>query len=160
MNSSGVEGGGAGVANAPPKVDLPKILANALKIWIKMTPNVVWLQKMVPKVYMKTHEDLFLEVTPKKRSSWSCGRKFVGKSCTKTFRAILGKFGKNPSHPKNLPAPTPMMKRHHRPRCPSFERAVGEMPSPCLHSPASLCILFYTHSLLFVVGYNVSLLWT
>jgi len=22
----------------------------------------------------------------------------------------------------------------------------GEMPSPCLHSPASLCILFYTHS--------------
>jgi len=39
MNSSGVEGGG--VANAPPKVDLPKILANALKIWIKMTPNVV-----------------------------------------------------------------------------------------------------------------------
>jgi len=83
----------------------------------------------------------------KKRFSWFCGRKFVGKSCTKTFWASLGKFGKNPSHPKNLPVPTPMIKRHLRPRCPSFERAEREIPSPRLHSLASLCMLFYTHSL-------------
>jgi len=46
-----------------------------------------------------------------------------------------------------------MMKRHllhydeKAPRCTSFEREEGEMHSPCLHSSASLCILFYTHSL-------------
>jgi len=30
-----------------------------LKIWAKMAPNVIWLQKMAPKVCIKTHEDLF-----------------------------------------------------------------------------------------------------
>jgi len=88
---------------------------------------------------------------------------FVGENlqvAQKTFRASLGRFGQNPSHPQNLLAPTSMMKRHLRSRCPSFEKAEGEMPSPWLHSPASLCILFYVHFLLVVVGYNVSLQWT
>jgi len=44
----------------------------------------------------------------------------------KTFRASLGKSGQNPSHPKNLPVPTPVMKRHLRLRCPYFGRAEGE----------------------------------
>jgi len=40
-----------------------------------------------------------------------------------------------------------VMKRHLRHRCLPFERAEGEMAPLCLNSPASLCILFYTHSL-------------
>jgi len=39
---------------------------------------------------LKTHEDLFLGDHTKKGV---CGRKFVGKSRTKTFWASLGKFG-------------------------------------------------------------------
>jgi len=65
--------------------------SGALKIRVKMAPNVVWFQKMTPKVCIKTHEDLFLEVTPKRGLHDFCGRKFVGKTCTKNFS---GKFGK------------------------------------------------------------------
>jgi len=43
-----------------------KILAKFLKIWVKMVPNIVCLQKRVPYVCRKTHEDLFLEVAAKK----------------------------------------------------------------------------------------------
>ena len=59
---------------------------------------------------------LFLDVTPKRGLDIS-GKKFVGRSCTKTFRGIWENLGKNPSHSKNLPALTPMMKRHLHPRC-------------------------------------------
>jgi len=40
-----------------------------------------------------------------------------------------------------------VMKRHLHPRRTPYERAEGAMLLPCLHSPASLYILFYTHSL-------------
>jgi len=45
---------------------------------------------MAPKVCIKTHEDVFVEVTPKRGLYYLCGRKFVCKSCTRNF---LGKFG-------------------------------------------------------------------
>jgi len=70
--------------------DLLKIWAKALKIRVKIAPNVVWLQKLAPKVCIKTHEELFLVVTPKRDLHDLCGRKFVSKSCTKNFS---GKFG-------------------------------------------------------------------
>jgi len=35
-----------------------------MKIQAKMAPDFVWLQKMVPNVCRKTHENLFLKVTP------------------------------------------------------------------------------------------------
>jgi len=58
----------------------------------------------------KTHEDLILEVTLKKGLLDLCEREFVGKiSRTKTFRTRLGNWCKNPSHPKKVPAPTPML---------------------------------------------------
>jgi len=44
------------------------IQAKSLKIRAKMAPNVVCLQTMAPNVCRKTHEDLFLEVTPKRSS--------------------------------------------------------------------------------------------
>ena len=74
----------------------------------------------------------------------------------KLFKKVWGNSDKSFAC-QNLPAPTPIMKRHLCSRCPSFERAVWKMPSSCLHSPAFLCILFYVHSLLVVVGYSVSL---
>jgi len=40
-----------------------------------------------------------------------------------------------------------VMKRHLRHRCTPFQRAEEAMLPSCLHSPASLCILCYTHSL-------------
>jgi len=54
------------------------------------------------------------------------GENLEAKVAQKTFRESLGKSRQNPSHPKNLPAPTPMMKRHLRPRCPSFGKAKGD----------------------------------
>ena len=39
--------------------------------------------------------DLIVKVTPKRVLHDLCGRKFTGKSCTKTFRASLGKFAQN-----------------------------------------------------------------
>jgi len=143
MKSSCVGGGGAVVTSEPPKFWLLKIWAKSLKIRVKMAPKVDWLQKMEPKVCKITREDLFWSVTSKKDLNDLCGRKFVGKSCIKVFS---GKFGeireKILRTSKDLPAPTPMMKRFLHPRCPSFERTEGVMPPP-----SSLCILFYTHPL-------------
>ena len=69
----------------------------------------------------------------------------MGKNCPKSFS---GKFGEIRTRilrtPRNLRAPTPVMKSHLRLHCPPFARSEGEMPPPCLHSPASLCIVFYT----------------
>jgi len=53
--------------------------------------------KWRPTVCRKTNEDVCLEATPQKGLHDVCGSKFVGKSRTTTFRASLGKFGKNPS---------------------------------------------------------------
>jgi len=48
-----------------------KIWTNSLKIRAKIASNVVWLQKMAPNVYRKTHEDLFFWGGHiKKRSLW------------------------------------------------------------------------------------------
>jgi len=56
MKSSGVGGGGAGVASAVPKVLVCwKSGQKALKIRIKIAPNVVWLQKTSLRVCIKTH---------------------------------------------------------------------------------------------------------
>jgi len=56
-------------------------------------PNVVCLQKMVPNVCRKTNDDLFFGGHTEKGLNDLCGRKFVGKSRTKTSRTSLGRFG-------------------------------------------------------------------
>jgi len=74
-----------------------------------------------------------LEVTTKRGLDIS-GRKFVGKSYTKTFRGIWGNSDKNPSHPKNLPALTPMTKMHLHLRWPLFKGQRDKCPilrHPC-----------------------------
>jgi len=72
---------------------------------------------MAPKVYIKTPEDLFLEVSRKRGVHDLVKKIFRQKLHKKVFRASLGKFGKNPSHPKNLPA-TPMMNTEKVPPLP------------------------------------------
>ena len=108
--------------------------------------NGVQRRLTAPKVCMKKHEDLFLEVTPKRGLHDLCGRKFVGINCTKTFRASLGKFGQNPLHPKNLPAPTPMMKRHICPRCPLLK---GQGNDSVPGVPASWWLLSFSNHILY-----------
>jgi len=85
----------------PKSFHLLKIWAKALKVRVKIAPNVVRLQKMAPKICINTRENLFLEVTPKTGLHDLYGRKFVGKSCPKNFS---GKFGeikaKSFAHPK------------------------------------------------------------
>jgi len=79
--------------------------AKSLKIWAKMSPNVVWLQKMVPNVCRKTHESIFSRSHPKKGPLWE---KIYWQKSHKTF----GKFGVLRATilrtPKNFPAPTLM----------------------------------------------------
>ena len=93
MKSSVVGDGDAGVASAPPKVlicwkSYQKLYKK--KIRVQIAPDVDSFQEMMPKVCVKTHEDLILEVTPKIGLHDFCGRKYVGKSFAKNFS---GKFG-------------------------------------------------------------------
>jgi len=91
---------GAWVASASLKVLIWKIWARVLKIRVKMAPNVVWLQKVAPKVCRKNMKTFFRSYT-KKRFSWSLWRICVGKSCTKNFSGkFLGKSGKILRTPK------------------------------------------------------------
>jgi len=58
--------------------------------------------KIAPNVCRKTNEDLCLELTHKKGLHDLCGRKFVGKSCRKMFRASLRKFGQKSFAPPKI----------------------------------------------------------
>jgi len=101
---------------------------------------------MAPKVCINTHEDLFLEVAPKRGLHDACGRIFVCKSSTKNFSGKFGEIRATSFAPQKFACSYAYDEKAPPPPLPSFERAEGEMPSPCLHLPASLCILFYTHS--------------
>jgi len=67
-----------------------------------MVPNVVWLQKLAPKVYKKTWSSFLGEVTSNIGLYGICVRKFVGKYPTKNFRQVWENLGKNPSHSQNF----------------------------------------------------------
>jgi len=68
--------------------------------------------KMAPKAYIKTHEDLFLVVTPKRGLHDLCGRKFVGKSCTKNFSGKFVEIREKSFAPQKFSCSYTMMKRH------------------------------------------------
>ena len=134
-----LEVGWRGCKRTPNSFDLLKIWVKALKIRVKMAPNVVWLQKMAPNVCIKTHETLFWRLHQKEVFMIFVGENLWAKVAQKLFGQNLGNSGEI-LHPRNLPASAPMMKSHLRPRRPSFERTEGERTPPCLHSPARLCI--------------------
>ena len=84
-----------------------------------------------------------------------CGRAFVGKSCTKNFSWKFGEIRAKILRPpkislllilswKGISALVAPLLKGQRDECPR-------------DLPASLCISIYTHSLLVVVGYNLSL---
>jgi len=100
--------------------------------------------KMASKV-KKTYEDL------------SGGNTKMAKVAQKTFRASLGKFGKNPSHPTHLPAPTRMMKRHLRLVATLLKGQKGNGLAMPPFSSVPMHIILHALSLLAVVGYNVPL---
>jgi len=98
VSINGVGGGGAGGASAPPKFwfvekksDVPKIWAKSVKILrVKIAPNVVWFEIMESNVYRITCRPFFW-----RSSQMKVFMIFVGKNVrTKSFWAILGKFGK------------------------------------------------------------------
>ena len=62
-----------------------KITENLDKMWSNL-----WFQKMAPNIFRKTHEDLFLQVLPKKglHDLWPLWRNFVGK----VPQNVTGKF--------------------------------------------------------------------
>jgi len=72
---------------------IPKYLSKIPENLGKMVPNVVWLQKMAPNVCRKTSEDHLLG---------GHTTKMVGKSCTTTFLASLGKFGQKSFAPPRI----------------------------------------------------------
>jgi len=138
MKSSGVGGGSAGSQAYPQKFWFAENLGKSLNTWLKIAPNVVWLQKMAPTICIKIHEDLFFELTPKRGLHDLCGRKFAGKSCTKTFRASLGKLGKSFA-PQKFACSYTWWKGIFAPVALFWKSRNGNVLS-CLHSPASLCI--------------------
>jgi len=62
--------------------DVLNVRATSLKIWAKMTPNVC----------RKTNEDLFLEVTPKKRILWSLWEEICRQMSQIAFSGKFGEF--------------------------------------------------------------------
>ena len=72
---------------------IPKYLGKISENLGKMAPNVVWLQKMAPKVCRKTSEDHFWGVTPQKRSA---------KVARQLFCQVCKTLGKNPLHPQEF----------------------------------------------------------
>ena len=87
--------GWRGCKRTPKIFDSLKIWAKTLKSGKKWPPVFALTSKNGAQCLHKNTRDLILEVTPKRVLHDLCGRKFMGKSCTKTFRASLGKFVQN-----------------------------------------------------------------
>ena len=161
MKSSGAGDGDAGVESASPKVLICWKSCQKLykkKIRVKMAPNVVWFQKMTPKVWIKTHKDHFLEVTPKRGLHDFCGRKFAGKSCTKNFSGKFGEIRAKSFASQKLACSYTYDEKAPPPPLPLFWQGRGGnalvMPP---FSGVPVHIILHALSLLVVVGYNVSL---
>jgi len=140
MKSSGVGGGGTGVASPPPKVLMCWKSWQSPKIQVKMAPNVVWLQEMAPKVYIKTHENLFPEVTPKRGVHDLEEDNWKAKVAQKLFGQVWGISGKILRTPKiclllhlwwkGTSAPVAPVLEGQRRKCP---RHASILRRPCVY---------------------------
>ena len=84
-----------GVASAPQKFWFADNLSKSPENPGKNGAQCCLTSKNGAQCLHENTRDLILEVTPKTGLHDLCGRNFIGKSCTKTFRASLGKFGQN-----------------------------------------------------------------
>jgi len=160
MKSSGVGGGGAWVASTPQKVLI--CWKSWQKPWKsgKMVSNVVWLQKMTPKVCIKTHEDLFLEVTPKRGLHDLCGRKFVGKSSTKNFSRKFGEIQAKSCTHQNFACSYTYNENAPPPPLPLFWKGrEGNALAMLPFTGVPVHIILHELSLLVAEGYGASLQW-
>jgi len=94
---------------------------------------------------MKTHETLFWKLHQKEFFMIFVGENVKAKVAQKLFGQVWGNSCKI-LHPRNLPASTPVMKSHLRPRCPSYERAEGERPRHA-SSIRRVCAYYATRTL-------------
>ena len=147
MKSSGVGGGGAEVASQSQKFWLAESLGKSPENPGKNSAQRCLTSKNGAQGLHKHTWRPFLGGCTKKRSSWCLWENICMQKFHKKLRASLGKFGQHPSHPKNLPAPTPMMKRHLRPRCPLLKGQRGKCPRhvSIFRRP---CAYYSTHTLL------------
>jgi len=137
-----LEVGVQGVKAHPKNFDLLKIWAKSLKIRV-YTQRCLTSKHDTQSLQKNTWRPFFGGHTQKGVHDL-CGKKILGKIAQKTFRASLGKFGQNSFALQKFACSYTYDEKALPPPLPPFERAVGEMLLPCLHPPASLCILFYT----------------
>jgi len=121
-------------------------LAKALKIRVKIAPNVVWFEKMAP-IFALKHMKTFIGGYTKNRSSWSLWEKICRQKLHKKLFGQIWRTSGKILRTSKFACSYTYDKKAPRLCCPSFERAEEEMPSPCLHSRSSLCVVFYTYSL-------------
>jgi len=144
MKSSGVRDG---CANAAPKVLICwNSGQNPCKSGQKWHPTLLDLKKWRPRFAEKPMKTFFGGQF-KKRSWWTLWEKNCRQSCTNNFYGqVWGHAGKNRT-PKMCLLKHLWCTGTSSPVAPHFEKTEAEMPPSCVHSPASLCILFYTQSL-------------
>jgi len=150
------------------QVGVHGLQAHPQKFWFaenlgKKGSNVVWLEKMAPKVCIKIHEDLFFEVTPKRGLHDFCGWKYIGRSCTKSFSGKFGEIRGKSFAPQTFCLLLHLWWKGTSAPLPLFRKGRGEnalaMP-PFSSVPMHIFLHALPLGLLVVVGYNVSLQWT
>jgi len=153
--------GWRGCKRTPKIFDSLKIWAKTLKSGKKWPPVFALTSKNGAQCLHKNTRDLILEVTPKRVLHDLCGRKFMGKSCTKTFRASLGKFVQNFA-PQKFACFYTYDEKSPPPPLPLIWKGRGGKASAMLPlSGASVHIILHALSLLVVaLSCNVSLQWT
>ena len=139
MKSSGVGGGSAGSQAYPQKFWFAENLGKSLNTWLKIAPNVVWLQKMAPTICIKIHEDLFFRAYTKKKSSWSLWEKICRQKLHKNISGKFGEIRAKSFAPQKFACSYTWWKGIFAPVALFWKSRNGNVLS-CLHSPASLCI--------------------
>jgi len=109
---------------------------------------------MAPKVCRKTHKDLLLRSQKNVFMSLS-GRKFVDKSCTRTFSGNLEKFGEKSFASPKICLLLHLCKGTSGPVAPPVKGQKGKCPAMPPFSGVPAHIILHALSLLVVVSYTV-----
>ena len=159
MKSNGVGGRVQSRKRTHKSFDLLKRWAKALKIRVKIAPNVYSLQKMTSTICIKTHEDLFVGYT-NKRSSWFLWEKICRQKLHKNISGNFVEIRAKPFAPQKFACSSTYGEKISPPPLPFFrkDREGNALAMPPF-SGVPVQIILHAFSLL-VVSYNVSLQWT